>query len=365
MIPSVVARQVRETILDYLHTTFALADPEFERALFAFLDSEEGLFKGPYVDVRLPFRKAKPTERIPLDIKPGFEVWKHQLKSFQRLYSKDGHQPQHTLVTTGTGSGKTECFLYPILDHCWRVQGNPGVKAIVLYPMNALASDQSRRLAQILWDDERLRGKVTAGLYVGGKGQHGAADREHLVDKREVLRDSPPDILLTNYKMLDFLLLRPEDRRLWQHNGPDTLRYLVLDELHTYDGAQGTDVACLIRRLKRRLGCAPGSVCSMGTSATIGSTMREETIRALTDFASKVFDEDFFEDSVITEDRYDATEDRRTQDRRTEDRRTEDRRTEDRRTEDWRTEDRRTEDRRTEDRRIQDRRTEDRRAEDR
>ncbi|MHC4106959.1 MAG: DEAD/DEAH box helicase, partial [Planctomycetota bacterium] len=308
MIPSVVARQVRETVLDYLRTTFALADPEFERALFDFLDSEEGLFKGPYVDIPLPFRKADAGERIPLEIQPGFEPWKHQLKAFQRLYSKDGHQPQHTLVTAGTGSGKTECFLYPILDHCWRNRGRPGVKAILLYPMNALASDQARRLAQTLWGDERLHGQVTAGLYVGGQGQHGAADHEHLVDKRDVLRASPPDILLTNYKMLDFLLLRPEDRRLWQDNGPDTLRYLVLDELHTYDGAQGSDVACLIRRLKRRLGCAPGSVCAVGTSATIGDTMQGATIRALTNFASKVFDEDYFEDSVITEDRCSADE---------------------------------------------------------
>ncbi len=182
MIPSVVARQVRETLLDYLATTFALADPELERALFEFLDGEEGLFKGPYVDVRLPFRKADPDERLPLDIRPGFEPYKHQLKTFQRLYSKDGHQPQHTLVTTGTGSGKTECFLFPVLDHCWRHRDAPGVKAILLYPMNALASDQAQRLAQTLWDDERLRGQVTAGLYVGGKGQHGAGTREHLVD---------------------------------------------------------------------------------------------------------------------------------------------------------------------------------------
>ena len=138
---------------------------------------------------------------------------------------------------------------------------------------------------------------------MGGKGQHGAADREHLVDKREVLRDSPPDILLTNYKMLDFLLLRPDDRRLWRYNGAETLRYLVLDELHTYDGAQGSDVACLVRRVKDRLGCAPGSVCCVGTSATIGSGMRAEMLRALTEFASKVFDEDFFDDAVITEDR--------------------------------------------------------------
>lgn len=308
MIPSIVARQVRETVLDYLRTTFGLADGEFEGELFEFLDGEGGLFKGPYVDVRLPFRKGVEAERIPLDVRPGFEPYRHQMRAFQRLYSKGGHQPQHTLVTTGTGSGKTECFLYPVLDHCWRNRDKPGVKAILLYPMNALASDQARRLAGMLWDDERLRGEVTAGLYVGGKGQHGAADGEHLVDDRKVLRRSPPDILLTNYKMLDFLLLRPDDRKLWQHNGPDTLRYLVLDELHTYDGAQGSDVACLIRRLKRRLGCAPGSVCAVGTSATIGGSMKPETVKALTDFASKVFDEEFFSDSVITEDRADAAE---------------------------------------------------------
>lgn len=308
MIPSIVARQSRETILDYLRTTFALADPEFERDLFEFLDSEQGLFKGPFIDIRLPFRKADLGDRIPLDIKPAFTPYAHQLRAFQRLYAKDGHQPQNTLVTTGTGSGKTECFLYPILDHCWRNADKPGVKAILLYPMNALASDQARRLAEMLWDDDRLKGRVSAGLYVGGKGQHGALDRDHLVDERDVLRASPPDILLTNYKMLDFLLMRPEDRRLWQHNGADTLRYLVLDELHTYDGAQGSDVACLIRRLKKRLGCTPGSVCAVGTSATIGGSMQSETIRSLTEFATKVFDETFFDDSVITEDRLDAVE---------------------------------------------------------
>ena len=308
MIPSVVAQQARETILDYLRTTFALADDKFADALFAFLDSEVGLFRGPYLDVRRPFRKATEDERVPLDIRPGVLPYKHQLRAFQRLYSRDGHQPQHTLVTTGTGSGKTECFLYPALDHCWRNRGKRGIKAILLYPMNALASDQARRVAQTLWDDERLRGHVTAGLYVGGKGQHGIADREHLVDKRELLRDSPPDILLTNYKMLDFLLLRPDDRRLWRHNGAETLRYLVLDELHTYDGAQGSDVACLLRRLKDRLGCAAGSVCCVGTSATIGGGLQGETVQALTSFASKVFDEEFFEDAVITEDRCSATE---------------------------------------------------------
>lgn len=127
MIPSVIARQVRETVLDYLRTTFALAEPDFEQALFDFLDDEEkGLFKGPFIDIRLPFRKIDETERSPLEIKPDFLPFRHQQKTFQRLYSRAGHQPQHTLVTTGTGSGKTECCLYPILDHCTRHQDVPG-----------------------------------------------------------------------------------------------------------------------------------------------------------------------------------------------------------------------------------------------
>ena len=243
-------------------------------------------------------------------MKPDFEPYKHQLKAFQRLYSKDGHQPQHTLVTTGTGSGKTECFLYPMLDHCWRNRDRPGVKAILLYPMNALASDQARRLAQTLWDDERLRGQVTAGLYVGGKGAaRGSGSRSTWSTSGTCCVHSPPDILLTNYKMLDFLLLRPEDRRLWQHNGPDTLRYLVLDELHTYDGAQGSDVACLIRRLKRPAGLrARERLLLSAPRRRSAARCSGETMRALTEFASKVFDEEFFEDSVVTEDRCDAAE---------------------------------------------------------
>lgn len=310
MIPSVVARQVRETVLDYLRTTFDFSDADFERALFNFLGGGDGLFRGPYLDLRLPFRKADENEKCPLDIAPDFRPYKHQQRAFLRLYTRGGHQPQHTIVTTGTGSGKTECFLFPVLDHCLREKqtGRKGIKAILLYPMNALATDQARRLAEMLHEDDRLRGNVTAGLYVGGSGSHGVATTDNLVDQRDVLRDSPPDILLTNYRMLDFLLLRPEDKKLWRHNGPDTLRYLVLDELHTYDGAQGSDVACLIRRLKSRLGARAGSVCCVGTSATIGGKTTSETIGALTEFAGQVFGEDFFEDAVITEDREEADE---------------------------------------------------------
>jgi len=303
MIPTVVARQVRETILDYLRTTFALADDRVADALFGFLDSPAGLFRGPYVDVRLPFRKAEEGAPIPLDIAPSFRPYRHQVRAFERLTTRGDRRPEPTVVTTGTGSGKTECFLYPILDHCYRQRGNRGVKAILLYPMNALASDQARRLAQTIHDDERLRGHVSAGLFIGGEGQHGVASREHLVDQRGVLRRSPPDILLTNYRMLDFLLLRPDDQGLWEHNGPETLRFLVLDELHTYDGAQGSDVACLIRRLRARLAAPADAICPVGTSATIGGAEQAANIEALVEFASKVFGVRFDPEGVITEDR--------------------------------------------------------------
>jgi len=303
VIPSVLAQETRDALLHYLRTTFALSDAEEAADLFGFLAGPDGLFKGPYLDLRLPFRSTPTDAPVPLEIQPPFTPYAHQLAAFRRLTSADGHQPEHTLVTTGTGSGKTECFLYPILDHCYRHREQPGIKAILIYPMNALAADQARRLASTLWNDERLHNQVTAGVFVGGASKHGIATEEHLVDMRQQLRQSPPDVLLTNYRMLDFLLLRPDDRGLWAHNAPDTLRYLVLDELHTYDGAQGSDVACLIRRLRARLGTPEGGLCCVGTSATIGGETEAESVARLTRFASEVFGEPFSPDSVIREQR--------------------------------------------------------------
>jgi DEAD/DEAH box helicase domain-containing protein len=305
MFPTVVSSEIERALLDYLQTTFRLQDKELEDALFRYLrDGETGMFRGPYLDVRLPLRKASEDwqRSSPLDYGPSFVPYVHQRRAFERLSARE-RKPENTLVTTGTGSGKTECFLYPLLDHCRRAsqRGERGIKAIILYPMNALASDQAERLAKLL-DQEAMK-HVSAGLYVGGQGQHGASGANHLVDDREVLRKSPPDILLTNYRMLDFLLMRPEDAPLWASNGATTLQYLVLDELHTYDGAQGSDVACLIRRLKARLDVPSGHLCCVGTSATIGSGGSEDPGKLLTDFATKIFAEPFSAESLIGEER--------------------------------------------------------------
>ncbi|HKO89883.1 MAG TPA: DEAD/DEAH box helicase, partial [Polyangiaceae bacterium] len=307
MIPALVASEIRETLLDYLRTTWALSDRNVERALFDFLqgksDPATSIFRGPYLRVRLPFAPKPPDAPVPLDIQPPYDPFLHQLQAWQRLSSRDGAEPAATLVTTGTGSGKTECFIYPILDHCHRAlqRGEGGVKAIVLYPMNALASDQARRIAEIVHGHPLLNGKLRVGMYIGEEGQHPEMGVSNVIDTRDALRRSPPDILLTNYRMLDYLLLRHKDQALWKQNRPGTLRYMVLDELHTYDGAQGTDVACLLRRLAARLG-GQDSICPVGTSATVASdagTGQQE----LLEFATKVFDQPFEEDSVIGETR--------------------------------------------------------------
>ncbi len=316
MIPSIVTTQLQETIRDYLRTTFSLRDRSYEAALLEFLaDPVRGLFRGPFVDLRLPFREGPrgAAERL-LKVLPAFAPHAHQLRAWERLASAE-QPPRSTLVATGTGSGKTECFLFPLLDHCLRHRaraGNNGIKAIILYPMNALAADQAERFAREIhnWPagaSPELRGKIRAGIYIGGKGTHPVATESHLEDMREHLRQNPPDILLTNYRMLDFLLLRPADGSLWRRNHERTLQYLVLDELHTYDGAQGTDVAFLIRRLKRRLAIPEGHLCCVGTSATIGDGEGDGRKRLL-DFASEVFGEPFADDSVITEDRQEIRE---------------------------------------------------------
>jgi DEAD/DEAH box helicase domain-containing protein len=301
MIPWVVARELRATLLDYLRSTWSIANSEVESALFGFLAGPHGLFQGPYLKLGLPFVTAPNDASIPLDVVPAYPPHVHQLEAWQRLSSR-GQTPQATLITTGTGSGKTECFLYPLLDHVSRERaaGKAGIKAIVLYPMNALASDQALRFAATIHGDERLRGKIRVGLFVGGKGHHREMGRDHVIDTNDRLRSEPPDILLTNYRMLDLLLQRPKDAPLWKHNEPDTLRYLVLDELHTYDGAQGTDVACLLRRLGQRLGSAE-AICPVGTSATVagGTETRTELLR----FASTLFDQVFPPEAFIGETR--------------------------------------------------------------
>ena len=314
MLPLQQAREVRDSVIEYIKATFRFKEKDVSDAFYRFIeDKKNGLFKGPYVSLKTPFVSAtkEESENIPLDITPSFPPYKHQLQAFRQLSMKNGHKPEPTLLTTGTGSGKTECFLYPILDYCYhcnQYERQTGVKVIIMYPMNALASDQAKRLAETIWNDPRLKGKVTAGLFVGEgvNAQEYPRDmgEDHIIENRNAIIDTVPDILLTNFKMLDYGLMRQEFMPLWKGNidtEEKVLRFIVLDELHTYDGAQGTDVANLIRRLKLKLNLPKASLCPIGTSATIGNG--EDSKARLCEYATNVFGEQFREECVIEEHR--------------------------------------------------------------
>lgn len=305
MRPTLAAEDVRRNLTQYLTTTFALADEPVREGLEKFLNHpEQGIFRGPYLRIRTPFRAAGEGWRRALEWAPeGFRPYTHQARAFERLSTSNG-DALPTLITTGTGSGKTESFLIPVLDHCRRQrrQGRTGVKAVLLYPMNALATDQAQRL------DDYLRqpglGEVTAGLYIGDTPETGYP---RVFTRRAEIRRERPDILITNYKMLDLLLQRADDVPLWE--GAD-LAYVVVDEFHTYDGAQGTDVAMLLRRLAAATrhsepGRPLGQICPVATSATLGEGGDDAKIR---DVAAKVFGTAFPPESVVGEDRKVADE---------------------------------------------------------
>ncbi len=312
MLPSLVAEDLRASLTSFLGTTFALGDDDVRAELERFVaDPEHGVFRGPFIRLQLPFRPADESWRHHLDWSPrGFRPHRHQAQAWVRLASRD-RTPQPTLVTTGTGSGKTESFLVPLLDHCRRQRraGQRGIKALVLYPMNALANDQARRVAKLVHQHGEL-GDVTVGLYTGDSDGGVAMTEPSDIADKYALRRNPPDILLTNYKMLDMLLLRSEDTPLFADAG-ESLRYLVLDEFHTYDGAQGTDVAMLLRRLGMALGVSTderplGTITPVATSATLGGGA--DGGPALREFAETVFGAEFDETSLIGEDRLTAEE---------------------------------------------------------
>ena len=210
------------------------------------------------------------------------------LHRHQREAILKAHQSQHYVLTTGTGSGKSLAYIVPIVDRVLKTGSGRGIQAIIVYPMNALANSQHEELAKFI-DAAYPQGEapVRFARYTG----------QEKGEAREALRGSPPDVLLTNYMMLELMLTRREDREVVR--AAQGLRFLVFDELHTYRGRQGADVAMLIRRCRHAFG---NDVICVGTSATMASDgTTEDQRRAVAEVSQSLFGVDFTPEQVIGE----------------------------------------------------------------
>ena len=215
----------------------------------------------------------------------GKQLLLHQHQREAILKAQEGRS---YVLTTGTGSGKSLAYIVPIVDHVLRRGSGRGVQAIVVYPMNALANSQNEELGKFI-DRGCPQGQslVRFARYTG----------QERGETREAIRRNPPDILLTNYMMLELLLTRIEDRELVR--AAQGLRFLVFDELHTYRGRQGADVAMLIRRCRHAFG---NDIICVGTSATMASGGGSEDQRSEVARVSRsLFGVDFTPGQIVDE----------------------------------------------------------------
>lgn len=214
--------------------------------------------------------------RFPRDRKP----FAHQLQCWQHLLDE---VHKSVLVTSGTGSGKTECFLIPILEDLVRTSSitgpAAGVRAIFIYPLNALINSQRERLGA--WCNG-LSTKLQFCLYNGETPEFAPSEKQRRAGaeqiSRKALRESPAQILVTNSTMLEYMLVRTEDQPILEHSR-GKLRWIVLDEAHTYIGSQAAEMALLLRRVLHRFATEPSQVRFVATSATIGSKGDTEDLR--------------------------------------------------------------------------------------
>ena len=213
-------------------------------------------------------------------------LYKHQVEAISLASAGESY-----VLTTGTGSGKSLSYFIPIIDHCLKarqVDKTPRTRAIVVYPMNALANSQLEELKKFLGADPGTR-PVTFGRFTG----------QESTEEREAMKANPPDILLTNFMMLELLLTRQNAIDQQVIANAKGLKFLVLDELHTYRGRQGADVALLVRRVREAL--ADQLVC-IGTSATMATDGTEvERNAKVAEVASRLFGTKIPATNIITE----------------------------------------------------------------
>lgn len=310
--PISAAASLDEAYRTYLASTLRFGNPDLQRQFEEQMLEKGALSKGPILEATPPYKTGSTIRQLVDEgvLCQGMLRLDAELPSDRPLYThqeeaiRNAAAGRNQAIVTGTGSGKTECFLIPIFDQLLRqhAEGDlkPGVRALVLYPMNALANDQLKRLRALLADVP----EITFGRYTG-ETQNSAADarkqwrRQHPgvqppvneLLSREAIRERPPHILLTNYAMLEYLLLRPADAPLFAGLFASTWSHIVVDEAHVYSGTLGTEIAYLIRRLKARLDVPQGHLRCFATSATIGSTREDH--QQVARFATDLFGEPF------------------------------------------------------------------------
>ncbi|GGC73819.1 DEAD/DEAH box helicase [Hoyosella rhizosphaerae] len=293
----------------YIKTLITPREADLAKAFAAEVNSTKHLTRGPILELTPPYEPGKSISELieegvlhsqvanldsvslPLD-RP---LYKHQEQAIRKVVAG-----RNVVVTTGTGSGKTESFLIPILNSLLTEHANgqlgPGVRALLLYPMNALANDQVKRLRALLSGVP----EITFGRYTGEtKPKRVDAERYFKATNpgqpilpnellsREEMRANPPHILLTNYAMLEYLLLRPDDMDLFEGQHSGSWRFIALDEAHVYDGAQGGEVGLLLRRLRDRVARGQTMQC-IATSASLDGAPHE-----VMRFARSLFGEKF------------------------------------------------------------------------
>jgi ATP-dependent helicase YprA (DUF1998 family) len=312
--PIKASEAIKSNYISYLSTVFHVNDMELQEQFINLLEQDNKFVKGPILEATPSFQLGNSLQELidenvlsnlfsKLD-KDSFDInrrlYRHQEKAIRKVISEN----RNIVVATGTGSGKTETFLIPILNHLLMEKENgllgPGVRALLLYPMNALANDQMSRIRALL----KKLPSITFGRYTGETEkeykkaldnymkQYHAEPIENELISREQMWVNPPNILLTNYAMLEYLLLRPDDSVFFDGSYAGHWRYLVLDEAHTYKGAKGIEMAMLLRRLKDRISFSGSEeLRCIATSATLGKG--KEEFGKITEFASQLFGEKF------------------------------------------------------------------------
>lgn len=322
--PVQASEEIKRSYIDYITTSFDMADKEYASLFRKELEQEGSSTKGPYLDIggsyetghtlqelinsgdACPlFSELEPVAEKVRELKLERPLYIHQEKALKKASSG-----QNLVVTTGTGSGKTECFLLPVLQHILtqveKGDLNSGVRAIIIYPMNALANDQIKRMRALLKNYPKIR----FGIYTGNtEHQHSKALTEYRkthkdasgqsVDplpneliSREEMQEEPPHILITNYSMLEYMMLRPKDDAVFSDA---KLKYIILDEAHIYKGATGMETSLLMRRLRARIS-KPNEVQYILTSATLGGPDADAEILQ---FANKLTGVTFDESGII------------------------------------------------------------------